>query len=95
MTWKRHSFWIVLVYAIGLAAGGCGSTSPSGGVLESPLAAVSPLSTESPSPVPTPTPTPTVSPTQTPTVSPTPTAMPIQLVVLHTNDNWGETEPCG
>ena len=20
---------------------------------------------------------------------------PMQLVVLHTNDNWGETEPCG
>jgi hypothetical protein len=20
---------------------------------------------------------------------------PIELVVLHTNDNWGETEPCG
>jgi hypothetical protein len=19
----------------------------------------------------------------------------IQLVILHTNDNWGETEPCG
>jgi ABC-type glycerol-3-phosphate transport system substrate-binding protein len=20
---------------------------------------------------------------------------PIELVILHTNDNWGETEPCG
>ena len=28
-----------------------------------------------------------------PTVHPTPA--PIDLVVLHTNDNWGETEPCG
>lgn len=27
------------------------------------------------------------------TVHPTPA--PIDLVVLHTNDNWGETEPCG
>jgi hypothetical protein len=24
-----------------------------------------------------------------------PTPSPIDLVVLHTNDNWGETEPCG
>jgi len=23
------------------------------------------------------------------------TPEPIDLVVLHTNDNWGETEPCG
>lgn len=27
--------------------------------------------------------------------SPSPTRAPVQLVVLHTNDNWGETEPCG
>ena len=27
------------------------------------------------------------------TVEPTP--KPIDLVVLHTNDNWGETDPCG
>lgn len=23
------------------------------------------------------------------------TPSPLDLVVLHTNDNWGETEPCG
>lgn len=23
------------------------------------------------------------------------TRLPLELVVLHTNDNWGETEPCG
>ena len=23
------------------------------------------------------------------------TLAPLDLVVLHTNDNWGETEPCG
>jgi hypothetical protein len=34
-----------------------------------------------------------VMPTATPTTRPTPE--PIRLVVLHTNDNWGETEPCG
>jgi hypothetical protein len=32
-------------------------------------------------------------PTQTPVAVSSP--MPKQLVVLHTNDNWGETEPCG
>lgn len=25
----------------------------------------------------------------------TPMPGPVALVVLHTNDNWGETEPCG
>ena len=24
-----------------------------------------------------------------------PTHLPVRLMVLHTNDNWGETEPCG
>lgn len=32
-------------------------------------------------------------PTSIPT--PVPTRAPSQLVILHTNDNWGETEPCG
>jgi hypothetical protein len=41
------------------------------------------------SPLPTPTPSPTDSPSGMPAPSPS------QLVVLHTNDNWGETEPCG
>ncbi len=40
-----------------------------------------------------PLPTPTKQPTATPPPSPTPPAL--QLVILHTNDNWGETEPCG
>ena len=34
-----------------------------------------------------------VVPTDTP--EPTATPAPLQLVILHTNDNWGETEPCG
>lgn len=35
--------------------------------------------------------------TQAPTTTPVPTATPtpLRFVVLHTNDNWGETEPCG
>ena len=46
-----------------------------------------------PEPTPTPTPVPTRTPTPAPT--PTPTPQPIDLVVLHTNDALGHTEPCG
>jgi|GEM_PF-3120901 len=33
--------------------------------------------------------------TATRQAAPSPTASPVELTVLHTNDNWGETEPCG
>ena len=53
----------------------------------------------SPEPSPTPEPTPTRTPqptsTATPLPTPTPTPQPIDLVVLHTNDTLGYTEPCG
>jgi hypothetical protein len=26
---------------------------------------------------------------------PTPTPAPATVMILHTNDNWGETKPCG
>ena len=42
---------------------------------------------------PIPTPTSTLARTSTPT--PTPTPQPIELTVLHTNDTWGYSEPCG
>lgn len=35
------------------------------------------------------------TPTATAMALPTATSSPLELVVLHTNDNWGETEPCG
>ena len=35
------------------------------------------------------------SPLVTPSPVPPETAGSVELVVLHTNDNWGETEPCG
>lgn len=38
---------------------------------------------------------PTVEPTAAPTLAQTPKASRLPLVVLHTNDNWGEVEPCG
>jgi hypothetical protein len=73
--------------------------------------AASPASTTETSPLPTPTALPAVAPTSGPDSSPLPTptaeastnpasasqAGPslMSLTVLHTNDNWGETEPCG
>lgn len=46
-----------------------------------------------PSPLASPSP---VEVLPSPSASPLPVDMlPSQLVVLHTNDNWGETEPCG
>jgi hypothetical protein len=36
-----------------------------------------------------------VSPLPTPTPEPAAAPAPNQLLVLHTNDNWGATEPCG
>ena len=41
------------------------------------------------------TPTKTPTPIPTPTPAPTPTPQPIELTVLHTNDTWGYSEPCG
>jgi hypothetical protein len=53
----------------------------------------SPLAQTSPSPLPTLTSRAVPTPAATATVGEIPA--PSQLVVLHTNDNWGETEPCG
>lgn len=77
-------FWlsVVCLLALGLVVTGCGSPTSGPDWQISPLAQVSPLP----------------APTFTPTVLPTPTfaaTKPMQLVVLHTNDNWGATEPCG
>jgi 2',3'-cyclic-nucleotide 2'-phosphodiesterase (5'-nucleotidase family) len=51
------------------------------------------MSTPTPTSTSMPTKTPTPIPTSTPT--PTPTPRPIELTVLHTNDTWGYSEPCG
>lgn len=72
----------ILLFALLIAA--CSATTPVG-------SSVSPLATGSASPLPTAS----AVPTETVIPSPTPTREPVQLVVLHTNDNWGETEPCG
>jgi len=82
MEGKMHTGRLAAFAALLLAIGLLlgGCITDSGHELQvSPLSQVSPL---------------TVA-TLTPTPASTPTPAPIQLVVLHTNDNWGETEPCG
>jgi hypothetical protein len=72
----------LLVLALIPALASCGSlTSPT-----DPPAAASERDTQA-------SPLAQLSPLPTPTSEPAP--KPIELVVLHTNDNWGETEPCG
>jgi hypothetical protein len=55
--------------------------------------------TPAPLPVASAVPETTADPAADVATSPLPTAgagrSPLPLVVLHTNDNWGETEPCG
>lgn len=90
-----YSLFCLLI--LGLVLVGCGTATPESDAQVSPepdaqfspLAHVSPLATATPFPTETPVPQPTFTPT--PMVTPAP----LQLVVLHTNDNWGETEPCG
>ena len=78
---KRVGLGVLCLLVASLVVASCGSGTPLSELQVSPLSQSSPL------------PTTTASPTDTPT--PVPTPEPRQLVVLHTNDNWGETEPCG
>ena len=88
MSSNRSKYWIAGLLILGLILAGCETAAPgtsrppstlAQSVLQSPLA--SPTAVPASAPEPTPTPIPTQSP--------------IRLAVLHTNDNWGETEPCG
>ena len=99
----RSTVSLICLLALSLTAAGCASeaATPESDLQQSPLVVFSPLVTATSiftaTPVPTtPTPEPTATPVPTPpteTLVPTPGSS--QLVVLHTNDNWGETEPCG
>jgi hypothetical protein len=82
--------WLAGLLVLSLVVTACEMETPGAGVQNSPLAVDSPL------------PGAAIQAPLATTVMPTPTAAaavlpptPIQLVVLHTNDNWGETEPCG
>ncbi len=89
----RSGLSIVLLLILGLFVVGCGTTTPEADLQIPPPAFDSPLSTATPMPTLPSASTSTLVPTATALPSPTPS--PFQLVVIHTNDNWGETEPCG
>jgi outer membrane biosynthesis protein TonB len=108
MTPRRLVVLSMLLFALVLS--GCGASTPEPQPQAAPTS-VAPTAPPAPTetlPAVTPEPTDQVSPLPTPALGgtgpsplPTPTPQsdaspsPIQLVVLHTNDNWGETEPCG
>jgi hypothetical protein len=98
MKGKADLMWlpvrITLLLVLGLLEVGCSNDSRTADFQSPPP--ISPLPAE--------TVVPTVADPQSlvqdsplPTVSPALTLVPdsVQLVILHTNDNWGETEPCG
>jgi hypothetical protein len=79
---RNHcAFLTIWLLAVALFLVSCGTPSPETELQTSPLAQDSPL----------------LSPLATPTDSLAPARVrtPLELTVLHTNDNWGETEPCG
>ena len=88
MSLNRPKYWIAGLLILSLLLAGCETATPG---------AEPPISTLAQSVLQSPLPSPTAAPTSTPEPPPTsePTPAPIQLTVLHTNDNWGETEPCG
>ena len=81
MSRNRYAFLTAWLLVMAMFLGSCATASTESELQGSPLAHDSPLS----------------SPLATPTTSLAPTRVraPLELTVLHTNDNWGETEPCG
>ena len=87
----------VVLVVLGVVAGGLWAMSPKA------TSTVVAQSTSTPTLTPTLRPTYTSVPTSTPTpLPPTPTAVatlppaePFTLTLLHTNDTWGYTQPCG
>lgn len=72
----------VLWLTVGVFLAACSSTYQPTGVLSTPAPSQTPA-------------IPTRTPTSVPTATQTPAPFPVELVILHTNDNWGATEPCG
>jgi hypothetical protein len=91
----RLRLWIVWALVFVLAVVGCGSPTSEVDVQHSPLGQHSPLPTATPPPTAASVPTTLLTTAPTPAFTPAPAPSPGQLIVLHSNDNWGETEPCG
>jgi hypothetical protein len=86
MFYQKPILQMFLLLLLCVLAAGCGPAAP---VVDGPYAASE--STPKTSPLAGPFPLP--SPSVISELAATP--LPSQLLVLHTNDNWGETEPCG
>jgi PBP1b-binding outer membrane lipoprotein LpoB len=78
--WKMA--WIAVLLTLTFLVTSCGLTATETGQVPPPEA---PAASRRP----------TDAPASTETPTPTPSPAPAELLVLHTNDNWGETEPCG
>ena len=88
-----------------LLVAGCGpaaapplpsATVPAAGETEIPATATIPPATPTRSlPIATVSPAPATDAATSPLPTPGAAREALQLVVLHSNDNWGETEPCG
>jgi hypothetical protein len=94
MSLNHSRWWVAGLLLLSLLLAGCESATPGQGLPTSTLAE---SVLQSPLVPPTAAPTSTLKPTSAPEPTPTLalTAAPVQLTVLHTNDDWGETEPCG
>jgi hypothetical protein len=88
---SRSLYLTICLLVICLALVGCGTDSYATRAVASPSAPTSPLPTATFLPTQPPTPAPLPSATSTSTALP-PAA---QMLFLSSNDNWGETEPCG
>jgi len=86
MVARRQMLRLLLFLSLTLALVGCGS-------LPSPADPPAAAPDERPHGDAQASPLAQVSPLPTPRSAPA--REPLDLVVLHTNDNWGETEPCG
>jgi hypothetical protein len=78
-----------------LALAGCGTGSFATRQVSVLPVQTSPLPTATALPMPTALPTHPPTSAPSPTSTPTPLPPPAQILFLSTNDNWGETEPCG
>jgi len=87
--------WSIVCLVSLLVLAGCGP-APSG---SQPAASISPAPVTQIPPSAIPLPATTAAPGADLATSPLPTHSAareaLELVVLHSNDNWGETEPCG
>jgi len=107
---KGIRLWLAASLLIGSLLSGCGKGKAEAEPTPTPSAAVAARSSEAQNtplgpelPTATPSPQPTTEPatpsqaaaTEEPTAPATRARQPVQVTILHTNDVYGEIEPCG